>query len=145
MESPAVALARQAVAIACSSALLAGAIYSGLSPASHPAAARQSVDLPIQVRSVVLESSAPAAVLAAATQARRPPPSACPHGPCTRSSVAKTQLPPPRPAVERTATPIILASAAPAPGSERDTSFPKRLFAPVGAFRDSVARMIRWP
>jgi hypothetical protein len=144
MESPAVALARQAIAIACASALLVGAIYSGMSPASRPTAARQNVDLPIQVHSVVLESSAPAAVVAAAQQARRLPPSACPHGNCARSSLAKTQ-PPPRQTVERTAAPIILASAAPAPEPQRDTSFPKRLFAPVGAFRDSVARMIRWP
>jgi len=143
MESPAIALARQAVAVACSSALLVGAIYSGMSPASHPSEARQSGNPPIRVQSIVSESAAPAAVIAAAPQARRPPQAACAHGPCARSSFAKTQLPPPRPSVERTAEPIVVAYAAPPP--ERDSSLQKRLFAPVGAFRDSVVRLIRWP
>ena len=143
MESSAIALARQAVAIAFSSALLVGAIYSGISPTPRASAARQNVDPPIQVQSVVSTAATPAAVVAAAPQARGLSRDACAHGPCARSSLAKTQLPPPRPAVERTAEPIVIASAAPAP--ERDSSLQKRLFAPVGAFRDSVARLIRWP
>jgi hypothetical protein len=143
MESSAVGLARQGVAIACSSALLVGAIYSGMSPTPRPSAARQNFSPPIQVQSVVSTPAPPAAVVAATPLTRSLPRDSCAHSPCARASLAKTQLPPPRPAVERTAEPIVLASAAPAP--ERDSSLQKRLFAPVGAFRDSVVRLIRWP
>jgi hypothetical protein len=142
VERAAVGLARQAVAIFGGGALLVGAIYSGVGEAPRVNAARQSIEPPIWVQSVELAppaASVPVAAIAA-PQSMKTPRRACASSSCARPAASKAQHPPPA-SVERTSAPVAVAPVAPEP----DRSLKNRLFAPVGAFRDQVARLISWP
>jgi len=140
MRSAIVGLARQGVVVAGVSALLIGAIYSGTNSQRRAEAARQSaIAPPLQVQSVVSASpiSAPAEAPAPATalQAKTAPKASCASPPCARAAPAKAQLAAARPAPERPAEPIVIASAVEPP---RDSSFAKRLLGPVDALRGQV-------
>ncbi|HXW21166.1 MAG TPA: hypothetical protein VEK35_11730, partial [Roseiarcus sp.] len=123
MKSAIVGLARQGVVVAGVSALLIGAIYSGTSNQRRAEAARQSAMIapPLQVQSVVSASPAlpalpSAEAPAAAPQAKTPAKASCASPPCARTTPAKAQLAAAaRPAPDRAAQPIDIASAVEAP------------------------------
>jgi hypothetical protein len=154
MKSAIVGLARQGVVVAGVSALLIGAIYSGTSNQRRAEAARQSTIIapPLQVQSVVSTSPAllSAEAPAAAPQSKAPAKASCASPPCARPPPAKAQLAATaRPAPDRAAQPIDIASAVEPP---RDSSFAKRLLRPVDALRgqvdalrSQVARLFSWP
>ncbi|HLW91659.1 MAG TPA: hypothetical protein VKS78_10200 [Roseiarcus sp.] len=135
MESVAAKLARQALGAAAASVLLIGAIYSGVYGAPQRTAARQRIEPPIKVQSIVLaEAAVPVASAPVVLAETKPPPHPVCPGSCRRAPPARAPMPQPRPVAE----PVALALIAPAP----EPSLQTRLFAPVGAFRNQVARFI---